>query len=110
MNLQTQEDGVKYQHVLREVKRMTREEAINAIKCNYPPENYSMLREALDMAIEALEEVKEGYWYSYDPERCSVCKLPWNYNMTMNGDDCEYFDPMPNFCPNCGAKMRSDEE
>ena len=31
---------------------MTREEAINVIKCNYPPENYSMLREALDMAVE----------------------------------------------------------
>ena len=57
-----------------------------------------------------LEEVKEGYWYSYDPERCSVCKLPWNDNMTMNGDDIGYFDPMPNFCPNCGAKMRSDKD
>lgn len=34
---------------------MTREEAINAIKCNYPPEHYSILREALDMAIEELE-------------------------------------------------------
>ena len=30
-------------------------EAIEAIKKNYPPENYSVLREALDMAIEALE-------------------------------------------------------
>ena len=35
---------------------MKREEAINAIKCNYPPEHYSMLREALDMAIEELEK------------------------------------------------------
>ena len=35
---------------------MTYEEAINAIKCNYPPEHYSMLREALDMAIEALQK------------------------------------------------------
>ena len=34
---------------------MTREEAINAIKCNYPPEHYTILREALDMAIEELE-------------------------------------------------------
>ena len=30
-------------------------EAIEVIKKNYPPENYSVLREALDMAIEALE-------------------------------------------------------
>ena len=90
---------------------MTREEAINAIKCNYPPENYSMLREALDMAIEALKEVKKGYWYVRgETEYCSECNLPWNYYMTMNGDDIGYFDPMPKFCPNCGAEMRSDEE
>lgn len=34
---------------------MTYEEAIKAIKCNYPPERYSMLREALDMAMETFE-------------------------------------------------------
>ena len=90
---------------------MTREEAIDAIKCNYPPENYSVLREALDMAIEALKEVKEGYWYvDGETEHCSVSKLPWNYYMTDDGDDWGYFDPMPKFCPNCGAKMRSDED
>lgn len=33
-------------------------EAINAIRKNYPPENYSVLREALDMAIEALERTR----------------------------------------------------
>jgi hypothetical protein len=35
---------------------MTSEEAIKAIKANYPPENYSMLREALDLAIKLLEK------------------------------------------------------
>lgn len=33
-------------------------EAIEAIRNNYPPENYSVLREALDMAIEALERTR----------------------------------------------------
>lgn len=32
MNSQTQEDGVKYQHVLREVNRMTREEIIRILE------------------------------------------------------------------------------
>lgn len=32
------------------------DEAITAIKKNYPPENYSVLREALDMAMESLEQ------------------------------------------------------
>lgn len=36
---------------------------------------------------------------------CTHCKLPWNYNMVQDGDDCGYMDPMPDFCPNCGAKM-----
>ena len=60
---------------------MTYEEAINAIKCNYPPEHYSMLREALDMAIEALEKqipkkpmaIKiPAKWGGHD-YRCPVC-------------------------------------
>ena len=34
---------------------MTKAEAIETIKANYPPENYTMLREALDMAIKALK-------------------------------------------------------
>ena len=35
---------------------MTREEAIEAIKCNWPDRRYTILREALDMAISALRQ------------------------------------------------------
>ena len=35
---------------------MTRKEAIEAIKCNWPDSRYTILREALDMAISALRE------------------------------------------------------
>ena len=35
---------------------MTREEATEAIKCNWPDSRYTILREALDMAISALRE------------------------------------------------------
>ena len=35
---------------------MTREEAINVIKANYPLGGYWRLREALEMAIKALEQ------------------------------------------------------
>ena len=35
---------------------MTNEEAIEAIKCNWPDSRYTILREALDMAISALRE------------------------------------------------------
>lgn len=37
---------------------MDEDEAIQIIKSNYPPERYSMLREALDFAMKALEERK----------------------------------------------------
>ena len=35
---------------------MTNEEAIQAIKCNWPESRYTILREALDMAISALRQ------------------------------------------------------
>ena len=38
---------------------MTREEAIEAIKYNWPDSRYTILREALDMAVKALEDVTD---------------------------------------------------
>ena len=38
---------------------MTIEEAIEAIKCNWPDSRYTILREALDMAVKALEDVTD---------------------------------------------------
>ena len=35
---------------------MTRKDAIEAIKCNWPDSRYTILREALDMAISALRQ------------------------------------------------------
>lgn len=50
--------------------------------------------------------VVHGRW---DGDNCTACKLPWNYNMTQDADDWGYFDPMPDYCPNCGARMDGDE-
>lgn len=35
---------------------MTDEEAVQTIKSNWPPPNYTMLREALELAIKLLEK------------------------------------------------------
>ena len=86
---------------------MTRKEAIEAIKNNYPDRKYSILREALDMAIEALqaEPVKHGEWQIIDKSLvgvelwvCSVCGSP-----LMTDDISEN-----HYCPNCGAKMDTE--
>ena len=38
---------------------MTRKDAIEAIKYNWPDSRYTILREALDMAVKALEDVTD---------------------------------------------------
>ena len=38
---------------------MTRKDAIEAIKCNWPDSRYTILREAMDMAVKALEDVTD---------------------------------------------------
>ena len=57
---------------------MTREEAIETLRANYPDKCYESLRNAVDIAIEALkaEPIKHGKWI-WDKENdkmyCSEC-------------------------------------
>ena len=79
---------------------MTNQEAIETIEANYPPANYSMLREALDMAISLLKEqepvpVKQReamhmlFWC------CGSCGVA-----ITDGDK---------FCRNCGREVKWNE-
>lgn len=47
---------------------MTNEEAIKVIRANWPSVNYSMLREALELAIQALGEEQSSKGCSYYTE------------------------------------------
>ena len=77
------------------IKRKTIKELINMDCDDY--------HDAIDRIPAAdVAPVVHGRW---DGDNCTVCKLPWNYNMTQNADDWGYFDPMPDYCPNCGARM-----
>lgn len=46
-----------------------------------------------------------GEWEGFDGKTCSACKLPWDKYLQDNANDWGYFDPMPDYCPNCGARM-----
>lgn len=45
---------------------MTKQEAIETIKANWPPENYTLLREALSMALDALGNEESGHCTYYE--------------------------------------------
>ena len=83
---------------------MTKDEAIKDIRENIKP---IVGGKSLDMAIEALEH-NRGEWQVYYDEdspqdgiwKCSIC----GYIRLID-------DISPtNFCPNCGADMRGDED
>lgn len=85
------------------------QEAIETIKSNYPTSGYYMLREALDMAVSALEKQiaktpdYEGDGYAdgqlvYDTWVCPNCKNDYE----VGYDHYEY-------CPNRGQHIQHEE-
>ena len=61
---------------------MTTKEAIEAIKCNWPDSRYTILREALDMAISALRQQESV-------TRCNGLNAPLTLDelRQMDGED-----------------------
>ena len=67
---------------------MTRKDAIEAIKCNWPDSRYTILREALGMAVKALEDVTDknvGKMTNADRIRAmsdkELAEFLWNFNL-----------------------------
>ncbi len=87
---------------------MTRKEAIDILKKNYPDNCYELLREAVDMAIKALDR-PAGHWEEVRDMwgdtlwRCDCCGIEWVF---IEGNP---MDNGTNYCPNCGAKMDGKE-
>lgn len=91
---------------------MTREEAIEALRANYPDKCYELLRNAVDIAIEALKaEPKRGKWIDDRVafyRHCSECGANVRANLYEIFLDCDVRDL--NCYPNCGAKMMDEVE
>ena len=89
---------------------MTREEAIDVLKCNYPSSCFEELCKAVDIAIKALSaqpDRKKGKWIRLDEYpndvsvKCSECGVTLEDWM---------MGAFYNYCPNCGADMRGGED
>ena len=89
---------------------MTREEAIKVLNSSLEPSYFDITKEALTMAIEALEqpEQKKGEWI--------LCENPIYSSFRISGADpylCTVCymknDRQTKYCPNCGAKMEEEE-
>lgn len=92
------------------VELKTAIDAVNDVYYDTPDMNLSA--DKLEAALRGIPDadvapVVHGRW---DGNTCTACKLPWNYQMVQDADDWGYFDPMPDYCPNCGARMDGDDD
>lgn len=81
---------------------MTREEAIDVLKHNYPSACFADLCEAVEIAIQALSAQRKGKWIPSDVPESTLCKCD------QCGFNCGAYSHC--FCPNCGARMVSEDD
>lgn len=102
-----------------EVLIKTPEEAIETIKSNMPTSGYQMLRESLDIAISALEEIQQ-YRGIGTVEECREAvekqkpkapkdELKINPVIDCNGAYVDADTTVYLLCPNCGEMVGIDE-
>ena len=87
---------------------MTKREAIETIKANYPSENYSELREALKIAIHCLEEFEpmKPYAQGDGSFACDNC----GETVSREEINCGGISVVKyKYCPECGRKVKWDD-
>lgn len=89
---------------------MTNQEAINFLNMHKSEEVWADdIAKAIDIAIKALKSQKIGKWIEHEDwydtyYECSSCGEAFSL-IEGTPEDNEY-----NYCPNCGADMRGEEE
>lgn len=86
--------------------KLTEQEAIEAIKSNMPTGGYVILREALDMAIKALEEIQQ-YRAIGTIDECKEARSRQEPKVVTDTGDEDCFDIR---CPNCNADLFEEYE
>lgn len=82
--------------------------AIETIKSNYPPEQYTMLREALDLAVESLKKQipTSPIMRGWSPALCPSCETELSESV---GDGYYKHHTLLKYC-GCGQKLQWDDE
>ena len=80
---------------------MTKSDAVAVIRANYPPSNYTELREALDIAIEQLEPV-EPYYEGEDSFGCGYC----GETVGWVAPGITVMTKWYKYCPSCGREIK----
>ena len=91
---------------------MTNKEAIEKLKEILFMTGY---KEALNIAIKALEERPHGKWIICNQDNEGIHKIECPFCKYTSGGDFEpyikvTFDKLPNYCEYCGADMRGGED
>lgn len=91
---------------------MTKEEAIKRLESIVIRDALQEDYDALDMAIEALEEQKTGHWIKYGIPRCGeqhykCTSCGYYINLGQWG---ELYTKEFKYCPNCGTRMKSEDK
>lgn len=85
-------------------REMTNSEAISNLNHIYGIVSPDIQR-SLDVAIKALEEKPKGYWDKVNHGDYE------NLDIAIRCSEClEEVDEESNYCPNCGADMRGDQD
>ena len=93
---------------------MTREEAIDVLKHNYPSACFTDLCEAVEIAIQVLSaqpepERKTGKWIDMgDFEQCSACTGTRLKEVNTVYGKAIWIKSA--YCPSCGARMEHEGE
>lgn len=101
---------------------MTRDEAIRVLKDSInndierTPREWeefdTLLFEAVEMAIKALEDRPKKRWYFVGDNmfQCTSCEVLYTTEQLNNWRNFDSDPYAPRYCPNCGADMKGGSE
>ena len=121
MKCNSQDDAIKYaadalEAAEKRIDYLQKLVDINTERCEALRKQLRESHESYEKHINELEAQlpKEGEWVEDDTTYCGADRA--NYNCSLCGKICGTWkrgltqDELPNYCPNCGAKMKGEND